>query len=84
MPFAIDALAAVIVRERRAAAVIFSTTLFDVMPLCVALMLVEPTALPVTNPAVLMLATVVLDELQVTELVRFCVLPSVNVPVAVN
>ena len=31
-----------------------------------------------------MVATLVLEEDQVTELVRFCVLPSLNVPVAVN
>ncbi len=41
-----------------------------------------PTA--VASPAVLIVATVVVNELQVTESVRFCVLVSLNVPVAVN
>ena len=59
-------------------------TVFDTTPLCVALTLLVPAANPVANPAAVIVATAVLEELQVTELVRFCVLPSVNVPVAVN
>jgi hypothetical protein len=31
-----------------------------------------------------MVATLVAEELQLTEVVKFCVLPSLNVPVAVN
>ena len=81
---ATDVLTALIVIELSVATVTFNATLFDVTPLCVALILADPTALPVARPPVLMLATAVFDELQVTELVRFCVLPSVNVPVAVN
>jgi hypothetical protein len=38
----------------------------------------------VANPAPLMVATLAFVELQVTELVRFCVLLSLYVPVAVN
>ena len=72
------------VMELSVAAVTFSATLFDVTPLCAALMLADPTAFPVARPPVLMLATAGFDELQVTELVRFCVLPSLKVPVAVN
>src|SRR6266481_9863395 len=41
-----------------------------------------PAAVP--SPAALIVATVVVNELQVTELVRFCVELSLNVPVAVN
>ena len=43
-----------------------------------------PIAVAVASPAVLMVATVGVNEIQVTELVRFCVLVSLNVPVAVN
>src|SRR6266850_2283369 len=46
-------------------------------------MVVLPTATPVATPAAVMVAAAVLLELQVTEAVRFCVLPSVYVPVAV-
>jgi hypothetical protein len=49
-----------------------------------ASIVVLPTATPLARPAPLMVATAVLEELQVTELVRFCVLPSLYVPVAVN
>ena len=61
-----------------------STNAFDTTPLCVALTLVVPPVRAVANPAVAIVATAVFDELHVTEAVRFCVLPSVNVPVAVN
>ena len=44
----------------------------------------DPAARPVARPLGLMLALVVLEEFQVTEFVRFCVLPSLKVPVAVN
>src|SRR5712692_2211946 len=47
-------------------------------------MVVLPAASVVAKPAVLMVATVVLVELQVTVLVRFWVLLSLYVPVAVN
>ena len=61
-----------------------STKVFDAIPLCVALTLVVPPAKAVANPPVVIVATAVFDEIQVTELVIFCVLPSVNVPVALN
>ena len=44
----------------------------------------EPAATPDANPEAEMVATVVFDEIHVTELVKFCVLASENVPVAVN
>ena len=47
-------------------------------------MLVDPVPLPTASPAVLIVAAAVFEELQVAEFVRFCVVPSVNVPVAVN
>src|SRR5215472_10967313 len=51
----------------------------------VAEIVVLPVATPVASPASLpIIATAIFDELQVTELVRFCVLLSLYVPVAVN
>jgi len=47
-------------------------------------MLLDPTAAPVARPAAVMLTVAVLELAQVAVLVRFCVLPSLNVPVAVN
>jgi hypothetical protein len=47
-------------------------------------MLLVPGATPLASPAVVMVATPALIELQVTELVRFCVDLSEKVPVAVN
>ena len=44
----------------------------------------EPCAKPVASPLLAMVAAVVFDELQVTVPVRFWVLLSVYVPVAVN
>jgi hypothetical protein len=58
--------------------------LLEVTPFCVAEMLLEPTPAPLARPLVLMVATAVLEELQVAEPVRLCVLPSLKVPVAVN
>jgi hypothetical protein len=45
---------------------------------------VVPGAMPLARPAPLMVATELFEEFQLTELVRFCVLPSLYVPVAVN
>ena len=53
------------------AAVTVSTSGLEVIPLSVSVMLVEPMPLPVARPPALMLATDVLEELQVTELLRF-------------
>jgi hypothetical protein len=41
-------------------------------------------AKPWLPDTLLMAATLVAEELQLTEVVKFCVLPSLNVPVAVN
>ena len=54
----------------------------------IAVMVVVPTATEVTKPfvpaALLIVAVAVLEELHVADAVRFCVVPSVYVPVAVN
>ena len=43
-----------------------------------------PVVIPVASPAAVIVATDVVDEVQVTWLVRFCMLESEYVPVAVN
>ena len=54
----------------------------------VAVIVVVPTPAPDTRPCVpellLIVATLGLDELQVTESVKVCMLPSEYVPVAMN
>ena len=77
-------LGAVILIDCSAAAVTVSVIEFDVTPLCAALMLVEPTLFAVARPDPLTAAAAEFEEVQVTEVVRFCELPSLNVPVAVN
>src|SRR5262249_51788741 len=47
-------------------------------------MLAEPAPIPVAKPVELTVATAVFDETHVTEPVKFCVVPSLNVPIAVN
>lgn len=84
MPLAIDVLAAVIAIDCNVAAVTVNGMLLDVIPFWEALMLADPTPCPVANPDAFTLATLVFDETHVTELLMFCELPSVNVPVAVN
>ena len=46
-------------------------------------MVVLPWATLVARPAALILAVPVVDEVQVTDAVRFCVLPLLNLPLAV-
>ena len=84
VPFAIEVLAALMLIDCSVAAVTASTSVLEVTPLWVALMLVEPIPLPVARPVALILATDAFEEAQVTELVKFWVLPSLKVPVAVN
>jgi hypothetical protein len=50
----------------------------------VAVMTDEPAALLLARPVLLIAATLGAEELQLTEVVMFCVLPSANVPVALN
>ena len=59
----------------------------DVDPLTVpevAVIVVVPGAPPAASPSPLTVATFAAVEFQVAEVVRFLVLPSVNVPIAVN
>ena len=62
-------------------------TASEVEPLTVptlAWIVVRPAATPVANPELLIVATVVAEEVHVAVEVRFCVLLSEYVPVAVN
>jgi len=68
----------------KVAAVTERTEVLDVIPFWVAVMLLDPIAAPVARPVVLILTAAGFDEAHVAVLVRFCVLPSLNVPVAVN
>jgi hypothetical protein len=83
-PAAIEGLVGVMAIELSVGAVTVNAAAFEVLPLCAAVMLAVPTAFPVATPAALIVATVVLDDAHVAVLVRFCVLPSEKVPVAVN
>ena len=76
-PLAKEPLAAEIEIDSSAAAVAVSTTVLEVIPLRVAVMLVEPlAATAVARPVVLMVATAGDDEFQVAVAVRSAVLPS--------
>jgi hypothetical protein len=83
-PFATELVAALMVIDCSVAAVTVRARLLDVIPLCDALTLLEPIPVPVARPLELMVAVAVFEEVHVAELVRFWVLPSVKVPVAVN
>ena len=52
------------------AAVTVSTRLLEAMPLCAAVMFVEPMPEAVARPVVLIVAAAALEEVQVTEVVR--------------
>ena len=82
-PLAIDGFAGVTAIDCSVAAV----TVSKVEPLIeddVAVIVELPTPAPVARPAALIVAVVVVPEDQVTVDVKFCVVPSLNVPVAVN
>jgi hypothetical protein len=82
-PLAIDGFAGVTAIDCSVAAVTFS----KVEPLMdddVAVIVEVPTPAPLASPDALMVAVVVVPDDHVTLDVRFCVEPSLNVPVAVN
>ena len=54
------------------------------IPLSDAVIVVVPAATLVTRPAELMVATAVLEEVQLTWLVKFWVVPLLYCPVALN
>ena len=84
VPFAIEELTALTLMDCNVAAVTVRANVFDVIPPCVAVILLDPTAAPVANPLGPIVTVAVFEEDQVALFVRFWVLPSLNVPVAVN
>lgn len=68
----------------KVAVVTVNVSELEVIPLCAAVTLVEPLATPLARPPEPIVATAGLEEVHVAELVRFCVLPSLKVPLAVN
>ena len=84
MPLAIEEPLALILIDCNVAAVIVNANVFDVTPLCAAVMLLEPIASPVARPVALTLAEASVELAHVAVFVKFCVVPSLNVPVAVN
>jgi len=87
VPRAIEGVAGVIAIVTRAAAVTVSTVDPLIEPDVAVIVAVPcPTlvANPMVAPVLLMVAVVGVSELHCTTEVRFCVLPSVKVPVAVN
>ena len=83
MPLAIDGFTGVTATDTSVAAVTVRVALPEIEPV-VARMVVDPVLTAVAKPAVLIAATVPAEELHVAVLLRFCVVPSLNVPVAVN
>ena len=86
-PAAMAGLVGVTARETSVAGLTVSVVVLVTLP-DVAVIVVEPAATDVANPllpaALLMAATPVEEELQVTVFVRFCVVLSEYVPTAAN
>ena len=68
----------------KVAAVTVNEKLLETIPFWVAVILLEPVPAPVARPVALTLTEAGVDEAQVAVFVRFCVLPSLKVPVAVS
>jgi hypothetical protein len=83
VPFGSDAPAGVTVMATSVAEVTVSFVEAFALP-DAALMVVLPAASAAADPPALIVATVVAEEVHVTELVTSCMLPSLKVPVAVN
>lgn len=84
MPLAVDELDALMVIDCSVAAVTVRAKLLELIPFWAAVMLLEPMATPVAKPLALILAVAEFELVQAAEFVKFCVLPSLKVPVAVN
>jgi hypothetical protein len=83
VPFAIEGFAGVTAIDTNVADVTVRIV-EPLMPADVASILLVPAATAVAKPPAAIVATVVVTELQVAVLVKFCVELSENVPVAVN
>ena len=76
VPFTMEGLGGVTAMDDSVAAVTVSTSMGEVTPLRLAVMLLVPTPVLVARPPEAMVATVVVTEFHVTVLVMFCVLLS--------
>ena len=74
---------ALIAMDCSVAAVTVRAKVLEVTPACAAVILLEPVPIAEASPAI-NVAAAAFEELHVAELVRFWVVPSLNVPVAVN
>jgi hypothetical protein len=83
IPLGIEGLAGVTAIEVKVAAVT-GTVVEPEIPPCVAVMVALPTPVPVTRPVGETCPTVRGAEVQLTDCVRSCVVPSVKVPVTVS
>ena len=83
VPLAIEGFAGVTAMVTSVAAVTVRVV-EPVMPPETALIVLVPAATPVANPPAVIVATLVVTELQLAVLVKFCVELSEKVPVAVN
>jgi hypothetical protein len=83
-PLAIEELGAVIAIDLSVAEPTVKVNEFEFTPLRAAVIMAFPLFTAVARPAVLIVATDGVPEFHVAVLVRFCVVPSLNVPVAVN
>jgi hypothetical protein len=83
VPFAIDAVAGVTEREVNTGRVTVNAAEPLIVPEA-AVIIVPPGATALAIPPVFTVATEVTDELHCTDMVRFCVLPLLYFPVAVN
>jgi len=86
VPSGSDALAGETAMEFKVALVMVSVALEETAPE-VAVMVATPGAIPIASPRApftLMVAAEALAEAHCTDVVKFCMLPSVNVPVAAN
>jgi hypothetical protein len=84
VPLAIEALPGFTTNDTRTGAVTARLAEPVIVPPEVAVIVVTPGSTLAASPPLLTVAIVVADEVQVAVLVRFCVLPSLYVPVAVN
>ena len=71
VPLAIEELLALTLMDCSVAAVTASAKVLEVIPLWIALILLDPLAAPVARPLALMLTAVGLELVQVAEFVRF-------------
>ena len=73
LPAGIDAVAGVTAIETKTAGVTLRITPGEVTPPRLAAIVADPVATPVAKPAEFMVAVAVLEEVQVTPVVKFCV-----------